>query len=590
VALRIDTLELDVLTADPGSPVDGNIWYNSTENRFKIRRNGATQALSDLVELTNHTGSTTNPHSTTLELARQAGDTLAGAINMGGFPINNLGAGVSPTDAATRGFVNDQIDQRLQGLAWQDPVIDRNLYIPPGGPTTGDRYIVGQNSLAIQVVNTGTEVFEVNGDITTELVATDTFTVTGSTGNDGTYTVSSITYNGGTLRTEITVNEDITDATADGNINYASGDWNNQVNNIAEWDGAAWVITVPTEGYALRVLDEDVVLIYDGTGWGPFGSAVDHNSLLNLTVGDPHTQYLPANGSRPMTGNLSMGGNSITNVNLVDGVDVSAHASRHVPSGADPLATAAPVQIGANSTNTEGTNDSFARSDHIHQINTTDGTISSVEAGDGAVEGTGNGVARRDHQHAVSTGGATDDVQPNNVAAEGVSTNLAREDHVHALPTAAPISVTGANNTAGTANNVARSDHQHRLEMSVAEEGVVVGSRPVINFIGATVTAADDAGNDRVNVTITPGADTEKAGEVLNASFAGNPKKATVTFNTAFGDANYAVVLTARTQNNKAFVLTVETKTAAGFVINANANNITDLIAAGWQARPYNDP
>lgn len=33
---------------------------------------------------------------------------------------------------------------------------------------------------------------------------------------------------------------------------------------------------------------------------------LDHNSLANLTVGDPHTQYLPVNGSRPMQGNLPM--------------------------------------------------------------------------------------------------------------------------------------------------------------------------------------------------------------------------------------------------------------------------------------------
>lgn len=35
-------------------------------------------------------------------------------------------------------------------------------------------------------------------------------------------------------------------------------------------------------------------------------SHIDHNSLTNLTVGDPHTQYLPISGSRPMTGNLAM--------------------------------------------------------------------------------------------------------------------------------------------------------------------------------------------------------------------------------------------------------------------------------------------
>jgi hypothetical protein len=588
VALRIDTLELDVLTADPGAPVDGSIWYNSTANRFRIRRNGATESLNDLAELTAHTGAVNNPHTTTLELARQAGDTLAGPIDMGGNAITSLGAGVNPTDAANRAWVNDQIDQRIQGLAWQDPVIDRDLYIPPGGPTTGDRYIVGQNSLAIVAVNTGTEVFEVVGDITTELLATDTFTVTGSTGNNGTYTVASITFN--SPNTEITVVEDITDATVDGNVNYASGDWNGQVDNIVEWDGAAWVITVPTEGYALRVLDEDVVIIYDGTGWGPFGSAVDHNSLLNLTVGDPHTQYLPVSGARPMAGNLNMGTNDVTNVGLVDGVDVSAHAARHIPSGADPLAVAAPVEIGANSTNTEGSNDSFARSDHIHQINTTDGSISSVAAGDGAVEGTGNGVARRDHQHAVNTGGATDNIGANNAAGEGTSTNLAREDHIHAVNTAAPVTTTGGTNAAGTADTLARSDHEHRLGLSVMEEGAVVGARPQINFIGASVTAVDDGPNDRVNITITASASAEKAGEVLNATFAGNPKKATVTFGTAMADANYTVILTPRTQNNKSYVLTVETKTAAGFVINVNANNIADLIAAGWMARPYNDP
>jgi hypothetical protein len=38
-----------------------------------------------------------------------------------------------------------------------------------------------------------------------------------------------------------------------------------------------------------------------------------------------------------MDADLDMGGNSITNVNLVDGVDVSAHSARHVLGGADEL-------------------------------------------------------------------------------------------------------------------------------------------------------------------------------------------------------------------------------------------------------------
>lgn len=588
MALAVESLELDVLAADPGSPPDGAFWYNTTDGRFKVRRGGATKSLSDLSELTAHTGSTTNPHSTTLELARQAGDTLSGVINMGGNAIQNIGGSLG-TDGASRQFVTDSIAAQLQGLVWQQPVIDRDLYIPPGGPAADDRYIVDQNTLAIVAVDTVGEIFEVAGDITTELVATNTFTVTGSTGNNGTYTVASIVYNA--PNTEITVNEDITDATVDGNINYSSGAWNNKVNQIAEWDGAAWVFTVPAEGYALRVLDEDVVIIYDGTAWGDFGSAVDHNSLLNLTAGDPHTQYLPVNGTRAMAANLPMGGFSITGVNLVDGVDVSDHSARHDPGGADALTTASAVTQSAATVNGEGTASSFARSDHTHNIDTTDGTITTVEAGDGSAEGTGNGLSRRDHQHAVATGGATAAVAPNNAAGEGTSTNLAREDHTHTLPSAAPVAVTATANAVGTANTVARSDHQHRLEMNVQDEGTpLANARPTLNFIGSNVVAADDAGNDRINITISASATDEKAGAVAAGTFAGNPKKATVTFNTAFGSTNYAVAVTCVTTGNKTFTPVIESKLAGSFVINMGANNVTGLTEALWQARPYNDP
>jgi hypothetical protein len=74
--------------------------------------------------------------------------------------------------------------------------------------------------------------------------------------------------------------------------------------------------------------------------------------------------FLKLSGSRPMTGSLDMGGQSITNVNLVDGVDVSAHASRHLPDGADPLATGAPSSTG--SANSAGSANAFARQDHVH--------------------------------------------------------------------------------------------------------------------------------------------------------------------------------------------------------------------------------
>lgn len=97
-------------------------------------------------------------------------------------------------------------------------------------------------------------------------------------------------------------------------------------------------------------------------------AAATHSNLLGLAA-DDHPQYLLANGMRAMAGNLAMGGFSITGVDLVDGVDISAHASRHLPNGSDPLASAAPTtDLTLATTNTTGGANSFARSDHTHRI------------------------------------------------------------------------------------------------------------------------------------------------------------------------------------------------------------------------------
>lgn len=120
-------------------------------------------------------------------------------------------------------------------------------------------------------------------------------------------------------------------------------------------------------------------------------SVSDHGNLIGLTD-DDHPQYLLASGSRTLTGNLNMGGNSVTNVNLVDGVDVSAHASRHTPNGADALPTGAAVGLSASSTNTEGTANSYARSDHTHALSGVQASSSELTAVAGI---TATGLIRR---------------------------------------------------------------------------------------------------------------------------------------------------------------------------------------------------
>ena len=71
----------------------------------------------------------------------------------------------------------------------------------------------------------------------------------------------------------------------------------------------------------------------------PGATGVDHNDLKNLTAGDPHTQYLPADGSRPMTGHLAMGSNWISASGGANkGIKFTYHTDRddvHIGSSGD---------------------------------------------------------------------------------------------------------------------------------------------------------------------------------------------------------------------------------------------------------------
>jgi pectin methylesterase-like acyl-CoA thioesterase len=124
------------------------------------------------------------------------------------------------------------------------------------------------------------------------------------------------------------------------------------------------IVTGPDSSTFSMILDERPRVGFSASSVsGGGGGVTDHGDLTGL-ADDDHTQYILASGARAFTGNIDVGGNQITNVGLVDGVDVSAHASRHLPNGADPLTTGTPSSIGT--TNSEGIANAFARQDHIH--------------------------------------------------------------------------------------------------------------------------------------------------------------------------------------------------------------------------------
>jgi hypothetical protein len=125
-------------------------------------------------------------------------------------------------------------------------------------------------------------------------------------------------------------------------------------------------------------------------------STLIHGNLLGLTA-DDHKQYLLVSGTRAMGGDLNMGNFNLANANTVNGVTVQAHASRHLPNGADPLLTAAPtINLNANTSNFGGVQNSFARSDHVHAID----TGNPVAIGTSNQPGVLSQLARADHVHA----------------------------------------------------------------------------------------------------------------------------------------------------------------------------------------------
>ena len=108
------------------------------------------------------------------------------------------------------------------------------------------------------------------------------------------------------------------------------------------------------------------------------------------------------------------------------------------------------------------------------QVDTTNGTISTVNAGDSASEGSGSGLSRRDHQHAVSTGTAST-VDADSTNTEGSASSLARSDHTHSLSTGAATTLDSADtNTEGSSANLARADHTHEID----ETGTVSTIQP----------------------------------------------------------------------------------------------------------------
>ena len=122
----------------------------------------------------------------------------------------------------------------------------------------------------------------------------------------------------------------------------------------------ASIITREGATNIIQIRDERPVV---GSSSSSLSSSLIHGNLQGLTA-DDHKQYLLVDGTRPMEGSLNMGNQAIISANTINGVTIESHASRHLPNGLDPLATAAPISI--SNKNEIGIQNSLSRSDHQH--------------------------------------------------------------------------------------------------------------------------------------------------------------------------------------------------------------------------------
>lgn len=132
---ELQNVVLQNLATDPGTPIEGQIWHNTTSHHPKVRINGSTLDLTDAITLggntstfylsrANHTG--TQVSATISDFASSVRTntlnqmaTPTSDLSIGSFKITNLANGTSVTDAVNFG----QLQSVVNGTIWKDKVV-----------------------------------------------------------------------------------------------------------------------------------------------------------------------------------------------------------------------------------------------------------------------------------------------------------------------------------------------------------------------------------------------------------------------------------------------------------------------------------
>lgn len=146
---QIKNFVLDLVSSDPGSPTNGQMWYNTTSHAFKRRRNGATEVMPGNLQVTapiTNSGDQTNPNigisaatsgaagsmsaadkakldaatntSTASAIVQRDSNGDFSAHDITANKVTGLATPVGASDAANKSYV----DNAVAGIKWKESV------------------------------------------------------------------------------------------------------------------------------------------------------------------------------------------------------------------------------------------------------------------------------------------------------------------------------------------------------------------------------------------------------------------------------------------------------------------------------------
>lgn len=523
--LRLDTAQFDELVADPGAPIDGEFWFNTTTNELKCRANGATAALVDATKFANAIQSDVAAQFTAIALKAVpvAADVLLIEDSAAGDVKKRITVGSLPGGAG-----GDTVTVNGSATASTNVDLDDALPAPPVGevnvkwqkdalaPTNVSASVQASSEVQKGVLEIATQAETNTGTDDARVVTPLKLASTTVNGIDGTAIHSDV------AAEIVGVTEKVTPIGADVLLieDSAAANVKRRV-QIANLPGGAGGDTITVNGSATASTNVDL----DDALPAPPADAT--NVLWQKDALSPTnvSAYIPG-ATEAQRGALELATQAETNA------------------GTDDTRAVTPLKLASTTVNgLDGT--------AIH--NDTAGEIAGVTAKTPLI-------------------GADLFLIEDSAAANAKKS-----------ATVAAIRITESQVTDLTHTDT------NAVHVNVAGEilGVAEKVTPVAADVLLLEDSAAANVKKRVQIGNLPGGGgflEQKAGRVLTVSFSGNPLTAVVVFSSAFATTNYGIQLTALTDGTRSFTPNATTKATTGFTIDLGTAQSAGLTEVAWLA------